>query len=604
MRARAIALAAALALIAAAAALWIEHSQTSRQVRAGEPAVLRADPDHSRWRGDGLVLTRLWPTKSRPSHAFAGNFWASPVLVQLPQQAPFLAVLPSSGSVAALDLESGRLLWNRKLPHGPTEAPELRAAPAQVGDRLMVVYTTRDRASGAINHRAVMVDLRSGAIDANFPILTLTASARAAGDAGLIHFDPRWQLPRAAAYSPSADGLGAAYVTFSGDRDQGAWRGWLIKVDLERWRQGRLQDAISGFSTTREPECDDGSEGKLCGGGLWAYAGPSVRQTPAGDEIVIQSGNGRLDVHRDSYGQSMMRLRGDLSFAPNCDMKICNATNPRDPSPACLATCENLFVPRLMPGDAPLAPADGSCNGKTFLECLEVKDWDMGSTSPTEVTVSGRSFYVTGGKSGDVFLLDARRLGILYDHQRAIELCGTSSDPCPNPNEGMMMTQPVAVNVDGNPLVIMPTYNPDDSHSAGVVAFRVVVESGAPKLKLAWRAPDPKSEDARSWFRAPPTRPVVSMVAGEPIVWVANNGRDGRLLAIRARDGAILARARTGGWPMRNSKPVVWGNVVYLSAAVEGREDLSWVEAFKVSPGSTQPHGMGRDVIPARAHGR
>jgi len=550
--------------------LWPAHAMT-----------LKTEVNQGTAGSDLLVVKRLWPTTKVKSEVFSGNFWASPVLVRLPGKAPFLVVLPSSGVVAALDAASGKRLWKAQLPHADTETPELRAAPAQVGENLMVVYTTRNKVSGAVVHRAAMIDLRRGAVNPAFKPLTLTASA-AAADGGRFDLQPEWHLPRAVTYDPTPGKLGHAYITFGADRDQGAWHGWLLEVDLDAWARGNGQVISSAFSTTSERDCDDGTEGKLCGGGLWAYGGAQIFHGPTGEEILVQTGNGRLDLARKSYSQAVLRLQPGLKFDPHCDASACGNTNQRDPSNACLATCRDLFVPRLLPTNPPPRPVDHSCDKLTYMECLEFNDWDLGSVSPVRVQAGGRSFYVTAGKGGDVFLIDADRMGLLYDRVQVLDLCGAPADPCPDQNSGLIITQPVVATLDGEPVVVIPSFNRDATHAAGVTAYRVRITDKGPKLKVAWRVPDPASPQARQWFRAPPTRPVLQMLGSEPVVWVADNARDGHLLGIRVRDGKVLADIAAGGWPMRNSKPVIYNNVLYLPAAVQGHDDLTWIEAYSI----------------------
>jgi hypothetical protein len=273
-----------------------------------------------------------------------------------------------------------------------------------------------------------------------------------------------------------------------------------------------------------------------------------------------------------------------LKFEPRCDASACAGTNPRDPSNACLATCRDLFVPRLLPSNTPPHPHDHSCDKLTYMECMEFNDWDMGSVSPVRVQAGGRSFYVTAGKGGDVFLLDAERLGVLYDRVQVLDLCGTATDPCPDQQSGLIITEPAVATIDGEPVVIIPSFNRDATHAAGVTAYRVRVPDQGPKLQVVWRVPDPASLQARQWFRAPPTRPVLQMIGSEPVVWVADNSRGGHLLGIRVRDGRVLADIAAGGWPMRNSKPVIYNDVLYLPAAVQGHDNLTWIEAYSIRP--------------------
>jgi hypothetical protein len=74
----------------------------------------------------------------------------------------------------------------------------------------------------------------------------------------------------------------------------------------------------------------------------------------------------------------------------------------------------------------------------------------------------------------------------------------------------------------------------------------------------------------------------MSTVNHEQILWVADNGKEGRVLGIRVADGKVLANMRTAGWPMRNARPVIHDGILYLPAAVQGREDLTWIEAYRL----------------------
>jgi hypothetical protein len=137
--------------------------------------------------------------------------------------------------------------------------------------------------------------------------------------------------------------------------------------------------------------------------------------------------------------------------------------------------------------------------------------------------------------------------------------------------------------VDGSPLVVIATFNVDKVNPAGAVAYRITGAPRAPRLKEAWRVPNPASPEARKWFRAPPTRPVITNFRGEPVVWLADNAANGHLLAIRPRDGKILANIKTAGWPMRNSRPVIFNDVIYLPSAVQGRQRFTWIEAYRIT---------------------
>jgi hypothetical protein len=535
---------------------------------------------------DKLALHLVFPTKVRPARVFGGNFWASPQLIQLPGRVPFLLATPSEGSIAALKLNSGRMMWRVRLPADPGYDTRLQAAPIQVGDRLVVVYIWINQQTGKYSHHARVIDLQTGELDFGFRDLEFSAVVSAADGLATIRFDPTTHQTRSAlAHIPSAAGLGHVYVAFGSIRDEEAWHGWLFELDLDAWMRGPPQSPISSvFVTTPEVDCDDGSTGKLCGGGIWAYAGPQINRSKDDFDIVIQTGNGLLNLRRKAYAQSMLRLRPGLKFEPICDEERCRNINPRDPPDACLTTCKDLFVPRLLPTDPPLRPIDGSCDGMTFLQCLQAKDWDFGSTSPVRVELpNGTAVFVTAGKAGDLYLVDADTLGIMYDRKQVVDLCGAVEDPCSDSNEGLIINEPRIGWLDGSAVVVIATHNPDHSHAAGVIAYRIKIETNQPRLEKLWQVPDPSTLEAKRWFRAPPTRPVIGDFEGEPVAWVADNGPEGRVLGVRLRDGKILANVRTAGWPMRNAKPVFYQNVIYLPTAVPNHENLTWIEAYRIS---------------------
>lgn len=535
---------------------------------------------------DALKLDLVFPTKTDPVLVFRRNFWASPQLAELPGAAPFLVVTASEGIIATLEPASGRTNWSLRLPCEPVHDVRVLATPVQAGDRLVVVYSCIHQHTGKYSHHAAVIDLRLGGVDDGFPIVELTAEIPASDGAGTVRFAPATHQPRSAlAYIPTETGMGRVYVSFGSTNDVEAWHGWLFELDLEAWRRGPPQRAISAvFVTTSEADCDDGTHGRICGGGIWAHSGPQIHRAADGFEIVVQTGNGRLNLGRRDYAQSLLRLRPGLEFTPECNSQLCANEDPTEPSPACLESCKNLFVPRLLPEDTPLRPADGSCNNQSYLQCLELQDWDFGANAPVRIELpGGPEVYVTAGKAGDVFLVDADTLGRMYDRKQATALCGTAGGLCALAHEGAIMTQPQVGWIDGSAIVVIPTFNPDPHHSAGVIAYKIALTAGQPQLRELWRVPDPATPEAKAWFRAPPTRPVIHEFEGEPVAWVADNAAEGRVLGIRVRDGRILANVRTAGWPMRNAKPVLHRNILYLPTAFPKRDDQTWIEAYRIT---------------------
>jgi hypothetical protein len=190
--------------------------------------------------------------------------------------------------------------------------------------------------------------------------------------------------------------------------------------------------------------------------------------------------------------------------------------------------------------------------------------------------------YVTAGKEGGVYLLDATRIGVLYDRKSAADLCGTTADPCWGTFEGSIITQPILGWVDDTPIVVIPTFIADNTHAAGLVAYKIVVDAGRPHLEYIWSAPDRASREAVERFRGAPTRAVIANYRGEPIVWVADRQPDGLIFGVRLRDGVIVARARTAGVPNPYVAPIVIDDVLYVPTSVP-RGDGDWLEGYKIT---------------------
>lgn len=523
------------------------------------------------------------------AHLYTGEWGPSPQLAEVEGLPPMLIVPSADGLVTAFDAASRRRVWQVALPRASQHSVWVMADPVRAVDQLVFAYSWLPwipQSQGTRSHHAAVIDLRRGIVNTEFPPIEFAAQARGVDDA-IISFDPEFHHARSGlAHVPVQGGLGLVYVGFGADRDQGIWHGWLYEIDLEAWRRTRGAKALANVLVTT-PVTDCTAEQKNCGGGVWAFAGPQIYRTSAGYEILVQTGNGRLDLSRNSYAQSLIRLTPGLKFAPRCDTGLCAKGDPKDPSRACLDSCRNLFVPRLMAGDPPLDPVDGSCRGVSFLRCLDIHDWDFGGGSPMRFESDGKAFYLTASKVGGIYLIDAERLGVLYDRKQAATLCGVANSPCPAIYEGLALAQPQIGRVGQKIIAVVPTFNPDKKSSAGVVGYEV--ETGkTPKLKEIWRTPATNTPEARQWFREPPTRLVISDVDGAPVAWIADNSEIGRLLAIRLRDGHILANIRTNGRPMRNAKPVVYKDVIYLPTLAPGQAGKSRLEAYPIRP--PEPH--------------
>jgi hypothetical protein len=153
----------------------------------------------------------------------------------------------------------------------------------------------------------------------------------------------------------------------------------------------------------------------------------------------------------------------------------------------------------------------------------------------------GRSVLVQPGKDGGVYLIDADHLGTQYDRMQIADICGTPGDPCKTPWSGMIVTQPALSYIDNEPVVVISTFMPDNTHPAGLVAMKIVIENGLPKFKRFWRFPDPASIEAKQSFRSHPSLPALSTICknGDAIVWIVDIGLHGTIYGVRVKDGKL-----------------------------------------------------------------
>jgi hypothetical protein len=384
-------------------------------------------------------------------------------------------------------------------------------------------------------------------------------------------------------------GLGIVYASFGNAGDTQPFHGWLFEIDLDMWRQQGAKQAVTAtLLTTPEAECPVtmayGTQEMICGGGIWTPPGPQIY--PVGDsyEILVPTGNGQLDLSRGDYANTLMRLKPGLTFDPGCDAQLCEHFDPVNPDNACLTSCKNLFIPRLAEGNAPLQPANGECTDKSYAECLAWMDYDLGANAPVKATLpDGQSVLIQAGKDGSVALLDAEHLGTQYDRQQLVEICGTAQDPCKMPWAGMIVTQPALTYIDGAPVVMIPTFMPDHSHPAGLIALKIVIENGGPKFKRFWQFPDPNSVEAKQIFRSHPSLPAVSKIGqtGEDVVWIVDIGRQGTLYGIRVRDGKLLVKTLMQGTGRPLSLPLLNHDSIYLASTLPATNQ-SILEGFKI----------------------
>ncbi len=516
----------------------------------------------------GVALARAFRADDLPGCALA-----SPVLVDAAGER-LVVVVTSEGRVAGYSRD-GALRWSFDLPAPAGQVPELAATPAVVGQRVVIAWQDRGADDGTrLSHHVAVVDAAAGALDPDFPEVTLAASAPG-NDGGTVTFEPSNAYSRATlvAGHRAGDDLGLAYVGFGNIQDRQPWHGWLFELDLDAWRDGGAAAAISSVLLTT-PETDCGSLPDFsggCGGGIWAPAGPYLRQGTDGFELWVPTGNGQLNLSRSDYANSILRVGPGLSFDPECDATACAGFDPREPSEACMASCRNQFMPRLRAGDPPLQPENGRCDGLTFLECYAELDLDLGADQAVPVTLpSGRIAAVLPAKDGAVYLFDADHMGTMLDRLQVRAFCGDNGGSCDGYNwAGTMVAEPLITDVDGQPVALIPTFYFDDVNPGGVVALDIVEDGDRVTLHERWSAPPRDSSEAVDQFRQHTGRLALLEHGGVRYVTLADpsqsDDRDAVLYLIRVDDGAIVQRAKLDGRGQRYQEPAVDGSRFFVN---------------------------------------
>jgi hypothetical protein len=548
----------------------------------GNEVPLPPDPPGS------LDLTRTWRSDDVPGCAMA-----SPILVSSQGQ-DLLLTAYSDGVVIASSPDDGREVFRVALAAPAGQEAHIAATPGVLGSRVVLAYMLRDTGGGTRrSHQIAVLDLETRALDPRFPAVTLAASVAAADRAGTVEFLAANAYSRATVKTthPADMTYGLAYVSFGNLRDVQPWHGWLFELDLDAWAQGGA--AISSvLLDTPERDCGpNGQSGSLdmrCGGGIWTPAGPTLVEHAGGFEIFVPTGNGQLDLGRRDYANSVLRTGRGLHFAPGCDPTACADFDPVDPAPACMQSCSDLFIPRLLPGDAPFAPPDQLCEGKTFLECYARLDWDLGANAPVRVAVpGGDDVLVIPGKDGGVYLVDAENLGTLHDRIQVAEICGSHGGTCTANWAGTMVTVPAVTQVAGVPTVIVPTFEFDHTNPAGLVALSIVRDAGGtPRWHKLWEAPPFSSAEAIERFREHMGRIALLTVAGVEYAAAIDPGgehsTDGVLYLVRVADGAIVERAPLDGPGRKYTLPAVRGGTLYV-ASCDAEVGPSHLEAWSAA---------------------
>ncbi len=538
-----------------------------------------------------LRLIRLFPDKQSDQIKFDAKVRASPLL-DLSQGKPRIIVPVSDGMIALQDAETGAIKEKIQLPlSSGCKRIEISATPTIIGINLVVVYQCIE-GGRRTSHHLTVVDLKNNKLNQAFSTIELTATKPTVDGLATVTFNPATAYPHSAVkHVPKQDSdLGLVYVAYGNAGDTQPFHGWVFEIDMSAWKRLGAEHAISNvLVTTPESKCpvnyNSGTREMICGGGVWTPAGPQVDMEKDSFELLVPTGNGQLDLSRHDYANTLMRLRQGLQFDPECDEKYCSNFNPDNPSLACLESCKNLFVPRLNPKDKPLRPASGDCDDKTFWQCLAWMDYDLGANAPVKVKLKGGlTVWVQAGKEGGIYLIDAEHLGIQYDRKQIVEICGTKTDECKLSWRGMIVTHPVVTYTEEEPVVIIPTFISDDTHAAGLIALKIVIENNKPKFRKFWQFPDPASKQASKSFRTHPTLPVIAKIdeTGETYVWVVDIGKPGTLYGVRVKDGSLAVKTSLigTGWPL--STPVFFNNSIYVPSNAPGGIKRAWLEGYRI----------------------
>jgi hypothetical protein len=534
----------------------------------------------------------VFPVGERSAPVFLECLLASPIAYE-PAVGPTQVIQAGGGVVVGLSSETTELLWVVDLPAPTGQRAFVVGTPVIRGDRLAVGYQTRPTAEGGTldpnstgrdasaareAHFVAIVDLAGERLDPDFETVELGASVPAGVGEGSVSFLPSNAFLRSevAWEGVTADTLGYIYVTFGNTRDLQPWHGWVFELDMDAWRTSE-DDAISAaLCTTPEVDCGrtgaSGSRQRICGGGLWAPSGTLAVELGDGRfELILAPGNGQLDLERNDYANTLMRVGPGLEFDPGCSAEMCADFDSDSPSEECMMSCENLFIPRSLPGEGPPRPESGICDGLSFFECWQELDYVGGSTPVFLELSNGLRVLAYPTKDGALYLVDYDHLGTLYDRHQLVDVCGTATSGCTKSWAGMIVSEPVLTEVDGEPLLIVPTFMDDDAHPAGLVAVRVVLEDGLPRLERAWEYPDFATPEAIEANREGTGRARLSVHENTEIAWVVETGAAGssdvaRLRGIRVSDGELAAAIDLVGPGYRFTQPLVVGDTIWVNS--------------------------------------
>lgn len=533
-----------------------------------------------------IALRRVFVSDPSKAGCFAG----SPRIVRSRGED---GVLVADDRLRVLDPRSGKELWTATLPVDESDQAEIIATPVSVSSsRVVVAWQDVDRrTSERVRHRAAVVDLETRAVDPTYPVVTFAATKQTS--AGAVDFLPGHALSRSELVHavPEGEREGRVYVSFGNARDLQPWHGWLFEVSLDAWREKGAAAAISSvLLTTEDPDCGpeggDGARMRECGGGIWAPTGPLLHPVGNSFELWVPTGNGALDPLHGQYAHTIMRVGPGLTFSSGCDLSLCEQWNVDAPEPRCLASCENLFIPRFADGKS--FSALGVCEGKSFFGCYQALDWDLGANSPIALKLpSGQELAILPGKDGGVYLFDARNFGTLYDRVQITSVCGSEGASCQADWAGMIVAQPTLAQLGDETVVLVPTFMPDSVHPAGLVALKVALVDNAPKLSVMWRSPS-DGDEARQAFRWHPSNVALIDANGETLAAVVDakiTSSSGALYLFRVRDGAVVSKAALASAGRRFIRPLVRGSQLYVTSCTR---EGTVLESYELTVGEKE----------------
>lgn len=548
---------------------------------SGIPPLLSSGPIKLSFEGHDF------PTAERPGVRLDACAIASPLLGPDGE-----LIISGSDAVVGVDPDDGAERWRVTLPAPEGERAFVVATPALDDDgRLYVGYHTtssaaqrRDVNTARLRHRVAVIDAHAHALVDDKPALDLVGELESPNGSGTVSFRPANALLRSdlVIAHPNPDATGRKlYATFGNARDIQPWHGFAFEIDVDSW-------SISGFIvTTPEADCGpsgvSGSRERICGGGLWAPSGPLLLDDGPDYSLILAPGNGQLDLAREDYANTLMRVGPGLDFDPGCDPDACAGFDPDDPARACVESCADLFVPRVPEGE-PDPFTVSRCEGLTMFECWQALDYIGGSTPVRVTSDDGDDALLYPTKDGSVYLVDTAHLGLLHDREQLVPVCGAvPGAPCALDWAGMIVTQPaLSHDDDGTPLALVATFMPDDIQPAGVVALRVVHSEDGPRLERKWEWPPRPSVEASTRFRRHPTRIQVRSLQGRDVAFIAETPRDGTpgtLIALDAISGELLDETALSGPGYRFTLPLVTDDAVYLSSC-ESDEGDGFLEAI------------------------